>query len=73
MDTIGFSMGVLVYGVGVGFFYGGMGSSIVWVLSCGSWCGYFGGFSYGDMGSSIVWVLSCGFWCGSFGELRVEV
>ena len=26
----------------LGFFYGVMGSSMVWVLSCGSYYGYFG-------------------------------
>ena len=35
----GFSMGVLAYGVECFFvyLYGGVGGSIVWVLSCGSW------------------------------------
>ena len=33
----------------LGFFYEDVGSSIVWVLSCGSWCGSFGGLQVGGV------------------------
>ena len=41
---MGFSMGVLVYGVEVGFFLCGGVWFLLVILSCGSWRGSFGEF-----------------------------
>ena len=42
LGNMGFSMGVLVYGVEVGFFLCGGVWFLLVVLSCGSYYGYFG-------------------------------